>query len=364
MHLHIFTIAMCLAICNGHIILKTPKPFKFAAYGPSNPLLPDGSDFPCKIPPGINKLEIDGSPTTMTVGEEQRASFTGLAVHGGGPCQFALTPGFTPNASSEWAVIKSIEGGCPAINQKGNLEDGQEPDTYSFIIPDAFDPGVYTFAWAWVNRIGGAPEFYMNCAPIVVKAGTPSRKSRVEGRRALGKHLNFPGLFMANIGEVGDQCLTTEANKQQQAIAYPFPGHLVDHPEGAANLLPQPCDGNQQNGVISPDQAPNSSVLKTTDQLSNTTPISKSSKKSSKLSPPAPVESGPVTAKALPGPVSPSLKMSKKVFLTTEIVIVTVTLTPPTQANIVTMDYASRTSLNRETTTTICQLKPQVNWSP
>lgn len=48
---------------------------------------------------------------------------------------------------------------CPKANIEGNLQDGQSPDEYTFTIPDDFTPGDYTFAWTWVNRIGGQPEF-------------------------------------------------------------------------------------------------------------------------------------------------------------------------------------------------------------
>lgn len=63
----------------AHVILETPKPFRFVQYGPSNPISPTGSDFPCKIPAG-NSLELDGEPTIMAIGDEQTASFSGDAV--------------------------------------------------------------------------------------------------------------------------------------------------------------------------------------------------------------------------------------------------------------------------------------------
>jgi hypothetical protein len=242
---------LALAV-QAHIILETPKPFKFAAYGPSNPIDPTGSDYPCKIPPGVSKLEIDGSPTVMTVGEPHTMSFTGLAVHGGGSCQISLTLGFQPNKQSQFSVVHSIEGGCPAANQKGNLNDGQSPDKYQYTIPDGFAAGNYTLAWTWVNRISGGTEFYMNCAPISVVGGKSTRKDRsIQERQvrhaAVDRRGSFPGMFMANMGDVSGGCRTTEALKEQRAIKYPFPGDSVDRPEGMANLNDQPCDGNPAN---------------------------------------------------------------------------------------------------------------------
>lgn len=256
------TLLLLLAsLTNTHVILKAPKPCIFPAYGPSNPLDPSGSDFPCKMPPGVTTLAIDGSPTTMAIGEPQTASFTGLAVHGGGSCQFSLLPGFEPSKSNaDFRVIKSIEGGCPAA-VPGNLESG-DPDTFLFTIPASVEPGNYTFAWNWVSRITN--EVYMNCAPITVTA-PPQRRSRVERlkQRALQ---NLPPLFIANLADVTGTCKTDGV--QQLAIAYPEPGSDVDQPEGPDNLIEQTCNGNPYAGVapvpqttMPPTVAPTSYVV-------------------------------------------------------------------------------------------------------
>ncbi|KAI1777385.1 hypothetical protein F4818DRAFT_347114 [Hypoxylon cercidicola] len=234
--------ATWVSLAATHVILENPKPFRFVQYGPTNPISPDGLDFPCKIPPNA-RLQPDGEPTAMVIGEEQFASFSGRAVHGGGSCQFSLSgpvkdgwENFEPEA--QWKVIHSIEGGCPARNQRGNLEgEGLNQDKYPFKIPEGIEPGNYTFSWTWLARIGGQPEYYQNCAPITV-----SKKS--VGRRALSRRADFPELFMANMGEVSGGCTTEEALKNQLAIAFPDPGPSVDHPEGTSNLFQQQCDGN------------------------------------------------------------------------------------------------------------------------
>lgn len=128
------------ALALAHVTQVTPKPYKFPEYGPSNPINPDGSNYPCKIPGGMAKLEIDGEPTQMKKGENQTLSFTGQAVHGGGSCQLALTPGFAPNKNSDWSVILSIEGGCPKANNPGNLNGG-EPDKFQYTIPKEIEAG-------------------------------------------------------------------------------------------------------------------------------------------------------------------------------------------------------------------------------
>ncbi|GAW20281.1 hypothetical protein ANO14919_097820 [Xylariales sp. No.14919] len=225
----------------AHISLENPKPYKFVGDGRTNPVSSTGSDFPCRIPPGQSYI-IDGEPTSMTIGEDQTLSFSGHAVHGGGSCQIALSRGF-PTKDSPWMVIHSIEGGCPARNQKGNI-DGPNQDKYIFQIPEGIEPGTnWTLAYTWVSRIGGQPEFYMECSPITVLPAKQKRMSFPDRREALSKrHDDFPELFMANMGEISGGCTTSDAQKEQIAVAYPNPGASIERND--ANLFKQQCDGN------------------------------------------------------------------------------------------------------------------------
>lgn len=62
----------------------------------------------------------------------------------------SLLPGFEPSkTNADFRVIKSIEGGCPAMNMEGNLEAGQNPNTYNFTIPSSVPAGDYTLSWTW-----------------------------------------------------------------------------------------------------------------------------------------------------------------------------------------------------------------------
>ncbi|POS72507.1 endoglucanase [Diaporthe helianthi] len=258
--LHVVTVLLALLFAQlsiagelvaRHIELVSPQPFIFNEFGPTNPLKPDGSDYPCKSPQGQN-LKVASSPTEMAIGQDQTISFNGTAVHGGGSCQFALAEGLAPTNDSAWKVIQSIEGGCPKSNIEGNLQDGQSPDEYTFSIPDDFAPGDYTFAWTWVNRIGGQPEFYMNCAPITATGGGASPRRIVKDRRQPHDRRQqpqprYPDLFLANLGEASSGCDTAEALSQQVAIEYPSPGSNVLMPNGADGLFKQPCDGNPRN---------------------------------------------------------------------------------------------------------------------
>lgn len=172
-----------------------------------------------------------------------------------------MTEGHAPTPDSAWKVIQSIEGGCPKANVSGNLEPGQNPDTYTFTIPDDFEPGDYTWAWTWVNKIAAEAEFYMNCAPITVTAAAGSTK-RVKERRE--KHsrrdTSYPDLFLANIGSASNGCTTSEAVKQQIAIAFPYPGSSVSYPNGQEELFQQPCDGNPRNNGASASSGAQSSA--------------------------------------------------------------------------------------------------------
>ncbi|KAL0764201.1 hypothetical protein CaCOL14_013254 [Colletotrichum acutatum] len=252
----IFLASMLASTTFGHVVLENPKPFKFVADGPTNPISSTGDDFPCKIPSGASYI-IDGAPTVIAIGETFEATFKGQAVHGGGSCQFALSADANPTKDSKWMVIHSIEGGCPARNQKGNLE-GPNEDKYPFKIPSSIAPGDYVFAWIWLARVGGQPEYYMNCAPITVTggAGGATKKKRgpfADRRMSLAKREEFPELFMANIGEVAGGCTTGEALNAQVPIAFPNRGLYFDRPEGD-NLYKQPCDGNPNAGT--PVEAP------------------------------------------------------------------------------------------------------------
>ncbi|KAK7747789.1 hypothetical protein SLS62_008825 [Diatrype stigma] len=242
------TITAALALAaRAHVILENPRPFQWANDGHYNPLATDGSDFPCKKLEG-QTLEVNGTRTVMAAGEPQTLSFEGLAVHGGGSCQLSLTRDLQPTRDSTWMVIHSIEGGCPARHQTGNLEAASQQQTYDFVVPDAFEAGDYVFSWTWSNRISGAPEFYQNCAPITVTNNNKNAGSKRSGMKVRAA-TSFPELFMANLGDLTGSCTTSEAVTQQFAIAYPNPGSSVERPEGDSKLFQQPCDGNPRAGA-------------------------------------------------------------------------------------------------------------------
>lgn len=205
--------------------MATPIPFGQDTLN-NFPLAGDGSDFPCKLRSDTYEYTPDTlSHNTFHVGDQPLLSLIGSATHGGGSCQISLTTDLEPSANSQWMVIHSIEGGCPANvpgNSAGNA-DTPDPTTFNFTIPDIAD-GRYTLAWTWFNRIGNR-EMYMNCAPIQILSKLNSEKQ--EGK-SLSKMTDFPGLFVANI----NGCITTEGVD----IHFPNPGDSVEYLGEPTNL--------------------------------------------------------------------------------------------------------------------------------
>lgn len=214
-------ITLLSSSANGHMTMKTPTPYGKSSLN-NSPLAADGSDFPCKQRPGV--YDAEGASNTMAIGEPQTLSFTGSAVHGGGSCQVSFTKDKEPTANSVWMVIHSIEGGCPA-GVEGNLPEdpnGGGASTFEFKVPDGIEPGDYSMAWTWFNRIGNR-EMYMNCAPVTVTGGGSKKRSE---DISLAKRADFPDMFKANLG---DGCSTTEGTNLQ----FPNPGQSVEKAPGA-----------------------------------------------------------------------------------------------------------------------------------
>lgn len=210
------------------MILTSPEPFGRDTLN-NSPLAADGSDFPCKLRPGA--FEPPAVQATIAVGETYPLKLEGSIIHGGGSCQISLTTDRHPSKESQWRVIKSFEGGCPA-SADGNLAGGAtavHPFDLDFTIPRGIDPGDYTLAWTWFNRIGNR-EMYMDCAPITVT--DPS----TEGFQT--QSLSFPPIFIANI----NGCTTTEGVD----IRFPQPGSIVER-KGEPGRLASPnvpiCSG-------------------------------------------------------------------------------------------------------------------------
>lgn len=141
----IVAVAAVLATTNAHMIMTEPVPYSVDKIN-SDPI--SKAQFPCKSQNGFTVSTMN----QMAVGEEQRLSFSGSAVHGGGSCQLSVTMDTEPTANSVFKVIKSIEGGCPGVDGAKN---------YTFSLPDSIPNGKATFSWTWLAKLSGGRELYM-----------------------------------------------------------------------------------------------------------------------------------------------------------------------------------------------------------
>ncbi len=195
-----------IATANAHVKITSPVPFSVDQLDTA-PITKD--QFPCKSNLGFKVSEMN----KMAVGEEQTLKLSGTAVHGGGSCQLSVTTDTEPTENSKFKVIMSMEGGCPGT-------DGSTND-YPFKLPASIPNGKATFAWTWFSKLSGAPELYMNCAPIEVTGGASDDSAFNE----------LPDMFVANINE---GC----TSPQNFATKFPNPGETVM--KGAANDLEDP----------------------------------------------------------------------------------------------------------------------------
>ncbi|KAF2727105.1 hypothetical protein EJ04DRAFT_479594 [Polyplosphaeria fusca] len=207
-----------LAFATGiqaHIVIDKPVPFGQATLNNSPLKL---ADFPCKQRSGVYDVT---QMNEVKAGDNLDVQFKGTAVHGGGSCQFSMTTDKEPDTNSRWAVIHSIEGGCPTKEFDGNVPpevSAESPDylgdSYPIPIPANVSDGVYTFAWSWINKVGGQGEFYMNCAPVTVSGSSVKAE---EGTAFLD---SLPTMFVANL----DQTCITHVDGD---FSYPTPGDSV-----------------------------------------------------------------------------------------------------------------------------------------
>lgn len=228
MYSKVFAISGLATLASGHILMTNPVPYGKANLD-NSPLLADGSNFPCKMRSGV--YDAQGASNVYAQGSTQQLSFQGTAVHGGGSCQVSVTTDAKPDKNSVWKVIKSIEGGCPAKGQTGNMgnsANAEVPFKYDFTVPKELASGNYTLAWTWFNKVGNR-EMYMNCAPLTV-TGNSGTESFMNG---------LPDMFVAN---VGNDCTTPDSKD----VKFPNPGKAVEQLNGATSAFAMPTAGSCQ----------------------------------------------------------------------------------------------------------------------
>ncbi|KAI5461398.1 hypothetical protein BGZ63DRAFT_424289 [Mariannaea sp. PMI_226] len=219
----LFTITGLASAASAHMLMTNPVPYGLSDLD-NSPLLADGSNYPCKM--RADAFDAQGASNVYAQGSTQKLSFKGTAVHGGGSCQISITTDLQPNKNSKFKVIKSIEGGCPAKDQAGNMgndANAVDPYTYDYTIPKDLAAGNYTLAWSWFNKVGNR-EMYMNCAPLTV-TGSGGSSNALD---------NLPDIFVANI----NSCII-DADKD---VVFPNPGSDVDKFNGNTEAWFTPTD--------------------------------------------------------------------------------------------------------------------------
>lgn len=212
---HLLLQAAAFSPVYAHLKMTSPEPYSKDTLN-NSPLAADGSDFPCKLPPGAFHAPTEES--IYWAGQTNTIKLLGSATHGGGSCQVSVTSDREPTKRLEWKVIKSYEGGCPA-SVPGILPGDATSDhslQLHFAIPKGIVPGKYTLAWTWFNRIGNR-QMYMNCAPITVANDLASNSSADTPKQSPA----FPPMFIANV----NGCIT----KENVDIRFPWPGSSVEY---------------------------------------------------------------------------------------------------------------------------------------
>jgi hypothetical protein len=279
----VLSAALLIQAAYSHMLLQSPVP-----YGdPTNsPLDPSGSNFPCQ---GVSYTVKEMN--NWAVGNTEKLSFKGSAVHGGGSCQIVVTTDKEPTKDSKWKVIHSIEGGCPGANG---------PEEIPFTIPPELPNGEMTAAWTWFNRIGNR-EMYMNCAPVTISGGSDD-KAGFEG---------LPDMALANIavGE-GSTCKTQEMSD----YTFENPGKYTTR-KGSGPFVPL-CGGAPASGQPAPGGAPPAPEKPASSAPASPSPTP--SPPSSQAPAPTPSASDPPAKSSAPGQATSTTR-----------VLVTITATGP-----------------------------------
>lgn len=201
-------VASLVVPASAHMEMSYPPPFRSkdnphkteTEWSMTSPLLPDGSNYPCKGFHSDMGTPGGASVADWNAGGNYHFTLKGGANHAGGSCQASLSY----DGGKTFTVIKSIIGNCPATI---------EPTDYDVTVPADAPSGSALFAWTWFNNLGNR-EMYMNCAHITIQGG--------------GDGAGFssrPSIFEANIG---NGCSTLEGSD----VDFPNPGPDVINQSG------------------------------------------------------------------------------------------------------------------------------------
>jgi hypothetical protein len=103
-------------------------------------------------------------PTPLTAGSMLNVKLGGTIHHDGGGCQFGLS--YDGGKNDTFTLIWTTDASCPIKTE------------WSVPIPDnAPSCSDCVFAWGWIPRNSGGPEYYMNCAKVQIKGSNGGKLS-------------------------------------------------------------------------------------------------------------------------------------------------------------------------------------------
>jgi hypothetical protein len=214
----LFTFLATMATASlAHMQLQYPPPLRskynqFSAnidWDMTSPLEASGSNYPCKGHLTDLGTQAGSSVATWSAGSSQNFTVVGVTTHGGGSCQASLSI----DGGMTFKVIHSYIGNCPLAS------------SYPFKVPSDTPTGPALFAWTWFNKIGNR-EMYMNCASVTIGVGSGTESTAFNSR---------PDVFSANVGNVGNNCGTSE----NFDVGFPCPG--PDTTENSTAIAPPNC---------------------------------------------------------------------------------------------------------------------------
>jgi hypothetical protein len=93
---------------------------------------------------------------TVKPGDNLDVELEGHSDHGGGGCVF----GISDKIDGQYKVLLKTDDSCPKIKEWTVPIPENSPSCEKCV-----------FAWGWVPKFSGAPEYYMNCAYITIEGG-------------------------------------------------------------------------------------------------------------------------------------------------------------------------------------------------
>jgi hypothetical protein len=115
-----------------------------------------------------------GISKAVSAGSSLRVVLEGTASHEGGGCQF----GVSYDDAKTFTLLMTTEASCPIVQKFDVPIPSNAPACEKCV-----------FAWGWIPKLSGGPEYYMNCAEVKIESNVTG--SSLEGPKM--QFFNLPG---------------------------------------------------------------------------------------------------------------------------------------------------------------------------